>query len=57
MRKGGVDWQVVRYGGAMHSFTNPGANDAARGSAYNASADRRSWAAMQSLFGEVFGAK
>jgi dienelactone hydrolase len=57
MRKGGVDWQVVRYGGAMHSFTNPGANDAAHGVAYDASADRRSWAAMQSLFGEVFAAK
>jgi dienelactone hydrolase len=57
MRKGGVDWQVVLYGGALHSFTNPGANDAAHGAAYNATADRRSWTAMQSLFAEVFGAK
>ena len=57
MRKAGVDWEVVRYGGAMHSFTNPGANDAAHGAAYNAAADKRSWAAMQALFGEVFAAK
>jgi dienelactone hydrolase len=25
MRKAGVDWQFVAYGGAVHSFTNPGA--------------------------------
>ncbi len=23
MRKGGVDWQFVTYGGAVHGFTNP----------------------------------
>jgi dienelactone hydrolase len=57
MRKGGVDWQVVKYGGAMHSFTNPGAKEPARGSAYDEKADKRSWTAMRSMFGEVFGAK
>src|SRR5260370_4100066 len=25
MRKGGVDWQLVQYGGAGHSFTQPAA--------------------------------
>ena len=24
MRAGGVDWQLVIYGGAVHGFTNPG---------------------------------
>ena len=23
MRKGGVDWQLIKYGGAVHSFTQP----------------------------------
>lgn len=55
MRKGGVDWQLVSYGGAVHSFTNPGAgNDNSRGAAYNSKADRRSWQAMKDFFDEIF---
>jgi dienelactone hydrolase len=55
MRKAGVDWQLVKYGDAVHSFTNPGAGtDKKRGAAYNAKADRRSWAAMRTFFSEVF---
>ena len=55
MRKAGVDWQFVAYGGAVHSFTNPGAgNDNSRGAAYNEKADRRSWEAMQVFFKEIF---
>ena len=56
MRKGGVDWQMVTYGGAVHSFTNPDAgNDPAKGAAYNEKADRRSWEAMKQFFAEIFG--
>lgn len=55
MRKAGVDWQLVAYGGAVHSFTNPASgNDNAKGVAYNAAADRRSWIAMQQFFQETF---
>src|SRR5262249_9688317 len=37
MRKAGVDWQLVMYGDAVHSFTNPSAGiDKKRGAAYNA---------------------
>jgi dienelactone hydrolase len=55
MRKGGVDWQLVKYGGAVHSFTNPGAgSDKAKGAAYDAKADRRSWEAMKVFFNEIF---
>lgn len=55
MRKAGVDWQIVIYGGAVHSFTNPEAgNDPSRGSAYNEKADRRSWEAMKDFFSEIF---
>ncbi len=56
MRKGGVDWQMVSYGGAVHSFTNPASgNDPSKGVAYNEKADRRSWEAMKVFFSEIFG--
>jgi dienelactone hydrolase len=55
MRKANVDWQMVCYGGAVHSFTNPDAgSDPSRGSAYNEKTDRRSWEAMKFFFGEIF---
>jgi dienelactone hydrolase len=51
-----VDYAVIYFGGAVHSFTVPGANERGlKGMAYNAAADRRSWAAMTELFHEVFG--
>lgn len=54
MRKGGVDWQLVSYGGAVHSFTDWNAgNDNSKGAAYNEKADKRSWEAMKSFFAEV----
>jgi dienelactone hydrolase len=55
MRSNGVDWQLVKYGGAVHSFTIVGAgNDNSKGAAYNASADKRSWKAMEDFFAEIF---
>jgi dienelactone hydrolase len=55
MRKGGVDWQLIAYGGAVHSFTDwNGGSDPSKGSAYNEKADHRSWAAMQQFFAELF---
>ena len=54
MRKGGVDWQFVTYGGAVHGFTNPEAgSDNSKGAAYNERADRRSWKAMKAFFAET----
>ena len=55
MTAAGVDWKLHLYGGVGHSFTNPGI-DAWKlpGFAYDEVADRRSWAAMLALFGEVF---
>lgn len=51
----GLDWQVHLYGGVGHSFTNREI-DAWNlpGFAYHEGADRRAWAAMLGLFGEVF---
>ena len=55
MREGGVDWQLVAYGGAVHSFTDWNAGkDNSKGAAYNERADRRSWEAMRQLFEECF---
>jgi len=54
--KGRVDYAMIYYAGALHSFTNPEADKRGlQGMAYNANADRRSWAAMSELFGEAFG--
>jgi dienelactone hydrolase len=56
MRKAGVDWQFVAYGGAVHAFTVKGAgNDPSKGAAYNEAADKRSFKAMQTFFAEIFG--
>jgi len=55
MRQGRVDWQLVAYGGAVHSFTDWNAgNDNSKGAAYNEGADRRSWEAMKQFFSELF---
>lgn len=55
MRKAGADWQLISYGGAVHSFTDWNAgNDNSKGAAYNDKADRRSWEAMRGFFSELF---
>lgn len=55
MARAKADYQILVLGGAVHSFTNPGA-DALQmpGVAYNAKADSRSWAAMRRLLEEAF---
>jgi dienelactone hydrolase len=58
MRQAGADWQMVFFGGAVHSFTNPAAgNNKAAGVAYDARAARRSWRCMQEFFREIFAVK
>lgn len=55
MTKAAVDFQVVFYGGTVHSFTEPRAGE--RGIPalkYNALSDARSWTAMKSFFDEIF---
>lgn len=53
-----VDYQIVLYSAAKHSFTNPEADKRAmNGVGYNANADRRSWEHMQALFAERLGAE
>ena len=55
MRTHKVDWQLIKYGGAVHSFTDPTAGqDPSKGAAYNRTADQRSWKAMQNFLEESF---
>jgi dienelactone hydrolase len=55
LRQGGADWQLVKFGGAVHAFTQPLAgNDNSKGAAYNERADRRSWEYMKLFFNEIF---
>ena len=55
MRNAKVDWQMISYGNAVHSFTDWNAgNDNSKGSAYNEKADKRSWEDMKQFFAEIF---
>lgn len=50
-----VDWQLVVYSGARHSFTTPSVDKFnIPGAGYDAAADRRSWAQMEMFFDEIF---
>ena len=53
MRTSGVDWQLVKYGGAVHSFTDWNADGSLPGAKYEAKADKRSWEEMKAFFNEV----
>lgn len=53
LTEAGADWQIHAYGGTVHAFTNPAANDRASGIEYNANADRRSWIALLDFLEEV----
>ncbi len=59
MTDAGVDYQFVNYPGVLHGFTNPDANRLGKANdlavAYDAEADKQSWAAMRALFQSVLG--
>lgn len=61
MNDGKFDYQFISYAGAVHAFTNPGADELGRLNhlpiAYNAAADQRSWAHMKVFFQELFKTK
>jgi dienelactone hydrolase len=49
-----IDWQLVKFGGAVHSFTDVGAGvDPSKGAAYNERADMRSWEMTRSVLNTV----
>lgn len=53
-----VDYKLVNFAGAQHSFTNPGADKVAEQFgmplAYDQSADETSWTGMQEFFEAIF---
>ncbi len=53
MDSSGANWHFHSYSGVRHGFTNPAPTENPA-TAYDASADRQSWAAMLELFDEVF---
>ncbi|WP_273825107.1 MULTISPECIES: dienelactone hydrolase family protein [Pseudomonas] len=53
MNAAGVDWQLLSYGGAVHSFTDPHANVPGK-MMYDAKTASRSFTAMHNLLEEVF---
>jgi len=50
----GADWQIHAYGGAMHAFTSPDANDPDFGTVYHEASDKRSWRSMTDFFADLF---
>lgn len=56
MKAAKIDWQLVSYGGAVHSFTNPLANVPGRNQ-YHPTVATRAFKAMNDLFDEVFAAQ
>jgi dienelactone hydrolase len=54
MRDAKVDWRLIKYGGAVHSFTQPDPGFSNPGAHYNEKADKRSWEDMKMFFAEIF---
>ena len=54
MTEAGADWQVHAYGGTMHAFTNPAADNPDFGTVYNPVANRRATRSIENFLGEIF---
>ena len=55
MDRAGANWHFHSYAGVKHGFTNPAPPPGNAAVAYDESADRQSWAALNGLLDEVFG--
>ncbi len=55
MQKYKVDYELIKYSGTVHSFTEEAAgSDLSKGAAYNASSDARSFARTKDFLAEAF---
>ena len=58
MTAAGADYKFINYPGALHAFTNPAATALGKKFnlplAFNAGADRKSWAEMRTFLGNAF---
>lgn len=50
----GADWQAHAYGNATHAFTNPAANDPARGTQYDELTCKRAFTSAFAFLEEIF---
>ncbi len=61
MKDAEVDMRFIAYAGAVHSFTNPDADEFGKKFgiplAYNEDADKQSWKDLQAFFKEIFSPK
>jgi dienelactone hydrolase len=53
MRAVAVRLRFVEYPGAMHAFTNPGANDSAHGVKYDPRATEAAYGELKEFFADV----
>lgn len=56
MRTTKADWQMVRFGGAVHSFTDPDANQPGK-AMYDAKSARRAFAMMRDFLADSFAGR
>ncbi|HXX80872.1 MAG TPA: dienelactone hydrolase family protein [Thermodesulfovibrionales bacterium] len=58
MTNAGADFRLIEYPGAIHSFTNPDADEYAKKFnlplGYNAEADKKSWEELTKFLGKIF---
>ena len=58
MKSAGADFQFISYPGAVHSFTNPDADELGKkynmSIAYNAQADKKSWDELKKFLNMIF---
>ena len=58
MKDAGADFRFIAYPGAVHSFTNPDADELGKKFnlplAYNAEADKKSWEELRKFFDMIF---
>lgn len=58
MKNAGADFRFIEYPGAIHSFTNPDADEYAKRFnlplGYNAKADKESWEELRKFLGSIF---
>jgi dienelactone hydrolase len=54
MTAAGADWQLHAYGGTVHGFMMPQANQPAMGVVFNPVSARRGWAALRNFLAEIF---
>lgn len=53
LTEAGADWQICAYGGAMHAFMAPSANDPESGIAHDHVTARRAWGTLTTFLAEA----